>query len=124
MSQPKENVLPIIWGALLMSQLIYLVIPQVLEISAEPPEQILLLALCGVGLSNAVFAFVLPTFMKNQPRMTTSIIQFALLETCAVLGLVCTFLGAASMYHYGLAFLGAGGMLLVFPKKEIKGRLQ
>ena len=123
MSQPKESVLPIIWGALLMSQLVYLVIPQLVEISAEPPEQTILLALCGVGLSNAAFAFVLPNILKGQNRMTISIIQFALLETCAVLGLVSTFLGAESIYHYGLAFLGAGGMFLVFPKKEIKGRL-
>ena len=124
MSQPKESILPIIWGALLLSQLVYLAIPFLLEIDAEPPEQTLILALCGVGLSNAMFAFVLPNVLKNQDRMTTSIIQFALLETCSVLGLVCSFMGADSMYHYGLAFLGAGGMLLVFPKKEIKGRAQ
>ncbi|MAA79326.1 MAG: hypothetical protein CL916_08700 [Deltaproteobacteria bacterium] len=124
MPKSKENVLPIIWGALLVSQLIYLVIPQFLEITAEPPEQIIIFALCGIGMSNAVFSFVVPNFLKNQDRISLSIIQYALFESCAIFGFICAFLGAESMYHYGLAFLGAGGMLLVFPKQEIKGRVQ
>lgn len=124
MSQSKEDTLPIIWGALLISQFVYLFLPVFLDFDAEPPEQTLILALCGVGLSNAVFSFVLPSVLQNQDRLTTSIIQFALLETCSILGLVCSYLGADALYQYGLAFLGVGGMFLVFPKKEIKGRAQ
>ena len=124
MSQSNGNPLPIIWGALLMSQLIYLVIPEVVQMDAEPPDQIVLLGLCGVGISNAIIALVIPNLLKNQDRMSRSIIQYAFLESCSILGLVCTFLGAPSMYHYGLAFLGAGGMILLFPKKEVRGREQ
>ena len=124
MSEPKGNVLPIIWGALFMSQLIYLIIPTMIEIDAGPPEQTILFAMCGVAIFNAVFSLALPNVLRDLDKISASIIQFALLESCAVLGLVCTFLGGPSTYQYALALLGAGGMLLVFPKKEIKGRAQ
>ena len=124
MSKPQASLLPIIWGALLMSQFIYLVIPQFMEITSEPPEQIMLLVLCGVGVSNAMASFAVPHFIKGPDNITPSIIQYALLESCCVLGLVCTFLGAPSMYQYGLAIVGIGGMLVLFPKAKVKGRVQ
>lgn len=129
LSQLKGNVLPIIWGALLMSQLIYLVIPQFAEISAEPPEQKMLLILCAVGVSNAMASFAVPHFIKTPDTadpskvIAPSIIQYALLESCCVLGLVCSFLGASPMYQYGLALVGLGGMLVLFPKQKVKGRI-
>ena len=123
MSKSQESILPIIWGALLLSQMLYLAIPNFLDINVESPEQMIVFVLCGVGVFNAIFAFVLPGVLKLEDRMSSSIIQYALFESCAVFGLVCTFLGAESIYQYGLAFLSAGGMLLVYPKRKIKGRL-
>lgn len=122
MSEPKGNVLPIIWGALLMSQFVYLAIPQFMEIASEPPEQMMILVLCGVGASNAMASFAVPQFIKSSNNISTSIIQYALLESCCVLGLVCTVLGAPPMYQYGLALVGMGGMLVLFPKEKVKGR--
>ena len=123
MSQPKGNILPIIWGALLMSQLVYLVIPQFMEVASEPPEQMMILVLCGIGASNAMASFAVPQFIKSSDNTSTSIIQYALLESCCVLGLVCTVLGAQPMYQYGLALVGMGGMLALFPKEKVKGRI-
>lgn len=124
MSKPNPNTLTIIWGALLLSQGVYLVVAHILEIEQSQPEMSMILPLCVIGGLNAIFAFALPSFLKNGNKLSLSIIQYALLESCSLIGFACSFLGADFIYQYGLAFLGMGGMILLYPKASVKGRVE
>ena len=123
MSQQKPNT-KIIWFALFMSQIIYLIIPNVISISEEPPEDILLMALGAVGVSNVVMAFVLPILMKKVDDFALKIIQFAILESCSIIGFVGVVIGGPALFQYSLALLAMGGMIVAFPKEKIKGRIE
>ena len=122
MSEENSSSVMIIWGALFLSQMIYLVVPHIIEIEQESPDNVFIIVLCTVGLGNALFSFVYPSIIKSTDVLTRSIIQFALLESCALMGLVCSLLGADTMYQYGLSFLSLGGMMMLFPKESVKGR--
>ena len=125
MSKEQPNI-KVIWFALFMSQFIYLAIPNLVELlpPKEPPEDVLLMVLGVIGISNVVIAFVLPTILKKVESFQLAILQYAVLESCAIIGFAGVFLGAPNIFHYVLAFLAMAGMVALFPKNKVKGRTE
>jgi hypothetical protein len=114
----------IIWAALTLSQLLYLVVGIIAVSPSESkvPDDIILIALLVAGLSAiAVACLVIPMIVKVQSLeevLTPFIIQWALVESMAVIGLVGRFLGASDTFFFGSIFLSVMFMLILFPTKK------
>ncbi len=118
----------IVWGALTFSQVIQLTLA--LLVASPTPEAIeqasntsLPIVFFGMGLMNiAVALFVLPNMIKlpENPThvgelFTSRIIQWSVIESAVVLGLVNSFMGGPDVVVIGLWVLALLGMLKTFP---------
>ena len=114
----------IIWAALTFSQLIYAVVggfvlsPQ----EGSGPDETLLYGLLGVALSTiAAAVLVIPNVVKVKSFdavVTPFIVQWALVESVALYGLVGKVLGASNTYLFGLTFLAMTFMVILYPSEK------
>jgi len=120
----SSNTLPpvtkILWGALTMSQLVYLIVATIIEVDAETKaDDTLVMALLIIGISTlAVSIFVIPKVIKVPSKsavLTPFIIQWALIESVCIYGLAGRFLGAPEAFYYGMICMGIAFMLFLFP---------
>jgi len=116
----------LIWGAQLMSLVIFLLITRLVEVPPRDGDNSVLLlalgltALMAFGLSFPVRSKLLAqSAVQNRPDLATTayVLAFALCESCALFGLVFHFVtGArASLYFFIPAVVG---LLLHFPRRE------
>ena len=118
----------IIWGALTLSQAVYLGIA--LFVANPSEEQIAAMAnsptpmiFFGIGLMEIGLAvFLLPKLLNvpENPKSTNElmiprIIQWAVIESGMILGLVAAFQGAPQIVPRGLFIVAIVGMLKTFP---------
>lgn len=126
--------LSVVWGALLSSQLLFLLLVFFTKkelfgfdlsqsLAGKNPAMVLVLA--GLGLTAFVLSFVLKSRMLKQAeeQQNTAFVQSALVVSCALcesislLGLVLAF--AADYQYFFLWFaLGILGIILHFPQKK------
>ena len=119
----------VVWGALLFSQLVYLVValviadpsPEAVEEMANNPMPMIFF---GIGLVEIGLAvFLIPNIIKppenptNVSQLLTSrIVQWALVESSVILGLINTFKGGTNTVIIGLFVVAVLAMLKTFPK--------
>ena len=113
----------IMWFAFLMSHLVFLGISYVITPSTSELEPNITYILCGIGISQFALTIWLPSILKQIPKPTLRIIQYALLDTCSIFGFIAFFLAEDRMVQGLLATLGIIGMLWLYPKEEVKGRI-
>ena len=119
----------IIWGALTLSQAVYLGIAlfaanpseeQIAQMANNPTPMIFF----GIGLMEIGLAvFLLPKLLNvpENPKsshelMVPRIVQWAVIESAMVLGLVASFQGAPQIVPLGLFVVAVVGMLKTFPR--------
>ena len=132
MSQNPEQgallVQRVVWGALLFSQLVYLVValviadpsPEAIEEMANNPMPMILF---GIGLAEIGLAiFVIPNIIKPPENpthvsqlLTSRIVQWAIVESAIILGLVNAFQGGTDTVIIGLFVVAVLAMLKTFP---------
>ncbi|HLL77809.1 MAG TPA: hypothetical protein VK421_21310 [Pyrinomonadaceae bacterium] len=127
LGEARRRGLLLVWGAQLMSLVIFLLITRLVEIPVGAGDDnsvlLLVLGMTGVtafGLSFAVRAKLLSqSVVQNRPDLATTayVLAFALCETPALFGLVAHFVTGAreSLYFFIPAALG---LLLHFPRRE------
>ena len=119
----------IVWGALLFSQLIYLVVaifvaspsPEAIEAMVNNPIPMILF---GIGLVEIGLAmFLIPNIVKPPEKpthvsqlFTSRVIQWAVVESAMILGLVNSFQGGPDTVIIGLFVVAVLAMLKTFPK--------
>ena len=115
----------IIWAAMLLSVGMYFVVMQVMrpQASVSGPMIVNVLTLCSLPPLVASFALKSRLLAKasetKRPEIWRSahILAFALCESAALMGVLAWFLSGAKQ-SYLLLLLGAGGMLLHYPRRE------
>lgn len=110
-----------IWGALLMAQLIYLVVGTVVPSQADPINQVEMIMMGVIGVTDiSVAIFGLPLFVKPTKKtlLTFFIIQWAMIESCAVLGIVGKMMGAPMPFLYIMVGFAMTGMLFTMPTEK------
>ena len=127
-AQQNSDLVPkIIWGALTFSLVVHLGLA--LFIADPTPEQVALMEkdstamiYFGIGLMNMGLAiFVLPNVMKpKDPKnsselLTPRIIQWAVIESGMILGLLSSFSGGPDVVAIGLFVVAVLAMLKTFP---------
>lgn len=118
----------IIWGVLTLSQAVYLGVAlfganpseeQIAEMANNPMPMIFF----GIGLMEIGLAVFLMPKILNVPEnpkssnelMVPRIIQWAIIESAMILGLVAAFQGAKQIVPIGLFVVAFVGMLKTFP---------
>ena len=118
----QANQLPIIWGALTFSHLVYLVMASLVVKEVNPEVEMLGTLLMGIGMMNIAMAlFVMPKLLSDRSKdgiNNLCIIQWAIIESGAILGFVSYFLTGLKMPLYVLVALSVSAMMLVFPSKK------
>ena len=88
----------------------------------NPEVEMLGTLLMGIGMMNIAMAlFALPKFLSDRSKdgiNNLCIIQWAIIESGAVLGFVSYFLTGLKMPLYVLVALSVSAMMLVFPSKK------
>ena len=118
----------IVWGALLFSQLVYLVValviadpsPEAVEEMANNPMPMIFF---GIGLVEIGLAvFLIPNIIKPPENptnvsqlFTTRIVQWAIVESAIILGLLNAFQGGTNTVIIGLFVVAVLAMLKTFP---------
>ena len=118
----------VVWGTLLFSQLVYLVValviadpsPEAVEEMANNPMPMIFF---GIGLVEIGLAvFLIPNIIKppenptNVSQLLTSrIVQWAIVESAIILGLVNAFQGGSNTVIIGLFVVSVLAMLKTFP---------
>jgi hypothetical protein len=124
----------ILWAALFISTLLYLVVLALTEMQGEPGWQVLLLPLGFAGLTMAGASLVLPQLLlrkrsapraKAQPReddksayLVALITAMALAEAVAIYGLILGFRGAPTTVVLPFFAVTWLLMLIRFPTQE------
>ena len=114
----------IIWFAMFLSTVIYAVIAFMLgqRNASRPFEEAVhdqfVLILYGLTLVDFLIAFLGVATRPDQPRRVRMIINLGLYESCAVYGLVLTFLHADWRLYLAPWALTLVGFLRVFPTSE------
>jgi len=114
----------IIWAALTFSQLIYAIVGVFIIPAQEvgSPNDIVLYGLLGSSfIAIGVALLVIPTTSKVNSLsavVTPFIIQWALVESAAVFGLVGKFMGGSNTFLCGLTFLSVIFMVILFPTEK------
>ena len=119
----------IVWGALLFSQLVYLVVaifvaspsPEAIEAMVNNPMPMIFF---GIGLVQiGVAVFLIPNIIKPPENpthvsqvFTSRIVQWAIVESAIVLGLINSFQGGPDTVIIGLFVVAVLAMLKTFPK--------
>lgn len=118
------RVLFILWGAICMSLLIFIVMSQLVAPRVEGSRQLSLILNCiaivPVGLSFVLKPRMLDQAVAQQKLdlvQSAYIIAWALSEMAGVLGLMDRFLNGSRYYYLGF-ILAAVGLLLHFPRKQ------
>lgn len=131
----QYQTLVVIWGALLMSQFMFLVIlfttkPELFSFDFSKPlldgeNSVLVIAVAVLGITTFLLSFVLKKKFLDQAVQTqnTALVQTAMIIGCALceattlFGLVLAF---AAEYQYFFAWfaLGVLGIILHFPKRD------
>lgn len=118
------RVLMILWFAMLMSLMMFLLVIRFSQVKAvHNPGMSLMLNSIGVvplAISFLLKAKLLDKSVAAQrPDLVQSayVVSFALCEMSALLGLIDHFLTGSGYYYLGFAFAGLG-MLLHFPQKK------
>jgi hypothetical protein len=120
----RHRTILILWFAIIMSVLMFLVLVQFTPIS-ETGDLRLSLILNGVAIVPLGMSFLLKQRLLTQAVtdqrldlvQVAYVLAFALCEMAALLGLVDHFLSGSRYYYIG--FLSAGlGLLLHFPRKQ------
>ena len=122
MSNLSLRVPKIVWFALTMSQLIYGVVGMIVSPEGTEITDMLLIILALVGVFNAVLAFVLvPMFFKvtsQENVLSIFILQWALIESIAIFGLMGKILAGSMMFLIGMIAMSVIFMLLLFPSDK------
>jgi len=124
----------ILWAALFISTLLYLVVLALTEMPGEPGWQVLLLPLGFAGLTTAGASLVLPQLLlrkRSAPRAKAQppgdadsayqvalIAAMALAEAVAIYGLILGFRGAPTMVVLPFFVVTWLLMLIRFPTQE------
>ena len=124
----------ILWAALLVSTLLYLVVLGLTEPQGEPNWQVLLLPLGASGLTTASASLLLPRFLVRQRSapgiekassddaagayLVSLVVAMALAESVAILGLVLGFRGAPTTAVLPFFVVTWVLMLIRFPTQE------
>ena len=112
----------IIWFGLTMSQFIYGVVGMTISPEIEEGNDILIVIFLVIGLFNAVLAFLLaPKFFKvtsKENAFSLCILQWALIESIAVFGLVGKILAGSVPFMAGMLTMSIIFMLLLFPSEK------
>ena len=121
MSKQEESLnknLVIIWGALLSTHFIYLGVGTISAPEVQEMEQMLMGILGGVGFMAPITAlFIFPSiFPKAKANLfVVHILQYAIIEFAAIMGLVGKLMGAPAVFQYSLAAVAIVSMLYVSP---------
>ena len=122
MSNPSLRVSKIVWFALTTSQLIYGVVGMIVSPEVTEITDMLIIVLALVGVFNAVLAFVLvPMFFKvtsQENVLPLFILQWALIESIAIFGLMGKILAGSMMFLIGMIAMSVIFMLLLFPSDK------
>ena len=120
----SNRTLPIIWAALTVSHLFHLAMGELSQKQAEEADPTLVIGLCIAGLSTLILSlFVVPKNIKaTKPEQLTTIfiIQWVLIESTGIFGLIARFMGAHAMIQYGMMGLAFVGMLFTFPSDKVQ----
>ena len=122
-----NKTLPIIWTLLTASHLMHLAMGEFGSIPEQEGDMMIVAALCAAGVS-ALFAslFVIPKSMKAQrPEQLSSIfiIQWAMIESTGIFGLIARFMGGKPIVQYCMMGLALMGMLFTFPSQKVQNDL-
>ncbi|HQU86197.1 MAG TPA: hypothetical protein PKY59_23920 [Pyrinomonadaceae bacterium] len=125
----------IVWGALLMSQFIFLVMifvikPELFKFDFSKPllggeNSVIVIALAVLGISTFFMSFVLKKKMLSQAiqEQKTALVQSSIIVACALceatslFGFVTVFV-ANYQYFFAWFALGILGIILHFPKRD------
>ena len=114
----------IIWGALFSSHFLHLALGEFGIIESDPMDLTIVAAICLVGISTFVLSLaIIPKTMKAQnpgQLPTIFIIQWALIESTAIFGLMTRFIGGEAYMQYGMAGLAMVGMMFTFPSQKVQ----
>jgi len=115
---PPAATVQIIWFALLASIGMYAVFGLVIlkpgmMAQSMPPDQlnVVALALAGVSVMSAGFAFMAPRFLGKMPGFSLQILRWALAESIAVCGVLLRMLGGGT--NWFLMFIAVSALLML-----------
>jgi len=143
MQTDVRTLLRLIWGALLTSTVIYVILASVL---VQRPDNNLnrglfsnpvIPVLFAVGVMMFAGSFVIPKFLLRkqvtierqsaesvtQQLRTFLVVKYALLEACSVLGLAAAFIGREWQLILPMWALSVAGFLLAYPSDAFVNRL-
>ncbi len=142
-TQPNANplMLPyILWGALTLSQLFYVIVGFVIaEPAEEPIESILVIVLTGMALFNLALSVFIRRWLTQPKQLKAQeeppevlmekafplpvnglIITWAVAESCALFGLILTLLSGETQYVVGLSGITIVTMFLVHRPRRLR----
>ena len=146
--QDDVRTLRVIWGALLLSTVIYVILASVLVQGSDNNLDRGLfyspvpLMLYGLGLVMFGLSFFLPKLFMNQGVRSNPgqasipsregpsrirqalIVRYALLESCAIFGLVAAFLSQEWQLILPLWVVSAAGFLMAYPSENLLARMR
>jgi len=114
----------VIWFALCMSLLIYLVFTRFLTVATNPNQKLTLL-LNTIGLIPVAASFLIKQVLLSkaveaqqiQQVRVAYVLAFALCEVAGLLSFLNYFLTGSTYYYLGFA-IGGAGLLLHFPRRQ------
>ena len=120
----RHRTILILWFAIIMSVLMFLVLAQFTPASGTGDLQLSLI-LNGVGIVPLGMSFLLKqrilaqavTQQRLELVQVAYVLAFALCEMAALLGMVDRFLNGSRYYYIGFLFAGLG-LMLHFPRKQ------
>lgn len=146
--QDDVRTLRVIWGALLLSTVIYVILASVLVQGSDNNLNRGLfyspvpLMLYGLGLGMFGLSFFLPKLFMNQGFRSNHgeasvtpggssqrirqalIVRYALLESCSIFGLVAAFLSQQWQLILPLWVISAAGFLMAYPSESLLARMR
>jgi hypothetical protein len=123
-SRPKPSVdlrvARILWGALFVSTLIYIVVLELTKVESGADWRSLVLVFVFAGVGAAGASLLVPRFVRRSTGayLVALILTLALAEGVCIFGLVLGFLGAPAIVVMPFFFVTWVLMIIRFPTKE------
>ena len=126
--EARHRVLFIIWGAFLVSIVMYILLAYFVRPAATAggdSSLVIIIVLMMAGVSMVALSFVIKNGLLAQAVsrqridsvQVAYIVAFALCESAVLMGLVAIFV-TAEAYSFLLFVIGAGGLLLHMPRRD------
>ncbi|KIG15222.1 hypothetical protein DB30_05766 [Enhygromyxa salina] len=111
----------LLWGAMLVSHILFLVIAHVAhgQDAGAGDLQTLSIVLTSVGVIVALgSALAVPLITRDQLYVTALIVRLAAAESVTIFGLMLAMLGAEMQWTYALTALGVMAHIAAFPSER------